>query len=144
LPYVAPEVLNKYQYTHASDIYSVGIIMWVISTGKIPFANRAYNVELAIDIFNGLRPKINNSIPQCYKELMKKCWYKDSSKRPNVEVIINILDEWIDELMYDCKTGNSLMFLKADQEMKNVDSKLETKNPEVSLTSKLLPQIISD
>src|SRR5690349_10068168 len=25
LPYIAPEVVNKYQYTQASDIYSVGI-----------------------------------------------------------------------------------------------------------------------
>ncbi|RHZ76263.1 hypothetical protein Glove_199g161 [Diversispora epigaea] len=33
--------------TLASDIHSVGIIMWVISTGKRPFANRAYNSELA-------------------------------------------------------------------------------------------------
>src|SRR6185436_17058612 len=51
---IEPEVLHKYQYTQASDIYSVGIIMWIISTGKKPFANRAYNAELATDIFNGL------------------------------------------------------------------------------------------
>ncbi|RHZ73873.1 hypothetical protein Glove_228g117 [Diversispora epigaea] len=47
---------NKYVLPiFASDIYSVRIIMWV----KIPFANSAYNSELAVDIFNGLRPKFN-------------------------------------------------------------------------------------
>ncbi|RHZ79847.1 hypothetical protein Glove_140g25 [Diversispora epigaea] len=37
----------------------VGIIMWIISTGRKPFANKEYNAELAADVFNGLRPKIN-------------------------------------------------------------------------------------
>src|SRR6185436_10883528 len=87
LPYIAPEVLNKYQYSQASDIYSAGIIMWIISTGKRPFANKAYNSELAVDIFNGLRPKISKGTPQCYIELMHKCWNKDPAKRPSVEMI---------------------------------------------------------
>ncbi|RHZ71744.1 hypothetical protein Glove_255g18 [Diversispora epigaea] len=61
--------LNDYEHT-ASDIYSVGIIMWVISTGKIPFGNRAYGSELAFQIIDGLH-------------LMKKCWHKDPAKQEN-------------------------------------------------------------
>ncbi|RIB30312.1 hypothetical protein C2G38_2026928 [Gigaspora rosea] len=41
LPYVAPEVLYKQPYTVAADIYSFGIIMAEISTGKPPH----YDVE---------------------------------------------------------------------------------------------------
>ncbi|RHZ83519.1 hypothetical protein Glove_91g62 [Diversispora epigaea] len=48
LPYIAPEVMNNNKYTQASDIYSVGIIMWVISTGKIPFEEELYDPKLAI------------------------------------------------------------------------------------------------
>ncbi|RIB10271.1 kinase-like domain-containing protein [Gigaspora rosea] len=36
LPYVAPEVLNKRAYTIAADIYSFGIIMTEMSTGRPP------------------------------------------------------------------------------------------------------------
>src|SRR6185369_4077699 len=104
LPYIAPEVLNKYQYSQASDIYSVGIIMWIISTGKKPFANRAYNAELAADIFNGLRLKINKDTPQCYVELMEKCWHKDPSKRPNAKTIYDTSEKWIDDLLYNVKS----------------------------------------
>ncbi|RHZ81587.1 hypothetical protein Glove_117g476 [Diversispora epigaea] len=50
LPYIGPEVVIKYQCSQASDIYSVGMIMWVISTGKPPFANYAYDLKLAFDI----------------------------------------------------------------------------------------------
>ncbi|RHZ79884.1 hypothetical protein Glove_140g3 [Diversispora epigaea] len=147
LPYVAPEVLNKHQYTQASDIYSVGIIMWVISTGKIPFSNRSYDLELTLEILKGLRPEIKKGTPQCYAELMKKCWHKDPSERPSVEEILDISEKWIYELMYDDKMECSIMFLNAEQEMKNLDSKLlynETNHPEVSLTSKLLPPIRSN
>ncbi|RHZ70076.1 hypothetical protein Glove_275g5 [Diversispora epigaea] len=144
LPYIAPEVFNKYQYSQASDIYSVGILMWIILTGKIPFANRAYNAELAVDIFNGLRPRINRGTPQCYIELMKKCWDKDPSKRPSAEMIYDISENWIEDLMYDEKTENSLMFLNADQKIndKSEDEDLssaETIHPEANITSKPIP-----
>ncbi|RHZ62068.1 hypothetical protein Glove_344g49 [Diversispora epigaea] len=118
LPYVAPEVLNKYQYTQASDIYSVGIIMWIISTGNKPFAIRTYDSELAVDISNGLRPKINKGTPQCYVELMEKCWHKDPVERPSAEMIYSMSEIWISEL-YDAKTEHSLMFLNADKKMQD-------------------------
>ncbi|RHZ70761.1 hypothetical protein Glove_267g35 [Diversispora epigaea] len=144
LPYIAPEVLNKYQYTQASDIYSVGIIMWIISTGKIPFAIRAYDRELAVDIFNGLRPKINRDTPQCYVELMEKCWHKDPTKRPNAKMIFDKSEEWIEELMYNDKTEHSLMFLNADQKMQDEDFELsstETTHSGAYLISHPLPSL---
>ncbi|RHZ80923.1 hypothetical protein Glove_130g33 [Diversispora epigaea] len=142
LPYIAPEVLHKYQYTQASDIYSVGMIMWIISTGKIPFAIRAYDSELAVDIFNGLRPKINRDTPQCYVELMEKCWHKDPTKRPNAEIIFDTSEKWIEELMYNDKTEHSLMFSKADEKVQDEDFELlsaETTHSGAYLTSHLLP-----
>ncbi|RHZ60188.1 hypothetical protein Glove_357g2 [Diversispora epigaea] len=146
LPYIAPEVLNKYQYSQASDIYSVGILMWIISTGKRPFANRDYNSELAVDIFNGLRPKINDCMPQCYVELMELCWNKDPAKRPSAEMIYIRLEIWINELLYDSRTENSHMFLNAEQKMQDDYededlSSAETTHSEACITSKPLPSV---
>src|SRR5947208_15315605 len=39
LPYIAPEVISGKEYTFASDIYSVGMLMWEISSGQPPFSN---------------------------------------------------------------------------------------------------------
>ncbi|RHZ57832.1 hypothetical protein Glove_383g22 [Diversispora epigaea] len=144
LPYIAPEALDKCQYSQASDIYSVGILMWIISTGKIPFANRAYDVELVFDIVNGLRPKINNNIPQCYVELMKLCWHKDPAERPNAEMICIQSENWINNLLYHDETEVSLMFLNANQKMQDEDEDLssaETTHSEAYITSKPLPTI---
>ncbi|RHZ89438.1 hypothetical protein Glove_14g36 [Diversispora epigaea] len=142
LPYIAPEVLNKYKYTQASDIYSVGIIMWIISTGKIPFGDRRYDSELAVDIFNGLRPKINKGTPQCYVELMEKCWHKNPTKRPNAGMIFDTLEKWIEELMFNKETEHSLMFLNADQKIQDEDDELTSAtHSEVFPTSHLLPSL---
>ncbi|RHZ45058.1 hypothetical protein Glove_692g16 [Diversispora epigaea] len=146
LPYIAPEVLNKNKATKASDIYSVGIIMWTISTGKKPFANRAYDSELAVDIFNGLRPKINQGTPQCYVELMELCWHKDPSKRPSAKIISDLSEYWVEDLLYNQETEDSLMFLNAEQKMPDEDvdedlSSTETIHSEAYLTSKPLPSV---
>ena len=39
LPYIAPEVINGKEYTFKSDIYSIAMLMWEISSGQPPFIN---------------------------------------------------------------------------------------------------------
>src|SRR5205814_1589390 len=56
LPYVAPEVIAGRKYTFASDIYSIAMLMWEISSGQPPFYNREHNYSLAMNIINGIRP----------------------------------------------------------------------------------------
>src|SRR3954463_10468416 len=40
LPYIAPEVIAGKETTFASDIYSIGMLMWEISSGQLPFVNK--------------------------------------------------------------------------------------------------------
>ena len=89
LPYVAPEVIVGKEYTFASDIYSIGILMWEISSGQTPFNNCEHNYDLAMKIVNGMRPKIRSKIPSEYEKLMKQCWDADPLKRPDAETLLN-------------------------------------------------------
>ncbi|POG59453.1 kinase-like domain-containing protein [Rhizophagus irregularis DAOM 181602=DAOM 197198] len=85
MPYVSPEVLRGKLYTQAADIYSFGMIMYFVATGKQPFYNRAHDHCLALDICNGVRPEISETeAPKCYIELMKKCWDSIPNNRPNI------------------------------------------------------------
>ncbi|RIA84523.1 kinase-like domain-containing protein, partial [Glomus cerebriforme] len=87
LPYIAPEVIAGKETTFSSDIYSVAMLMWEISSGQPPFANYGHDYYLAMNIVNGMRPKIISGTPLKYKELMQQCWNADPAKRPNIETI---------------------------------------------------------
>ncbi|POG65484.1 kinase-like domain-containing protein, partial [Rhizophagus irregularis DAOM 181602=DAOM 197198] len=85
MPYVAPEVLRGKLYTQAADIYSLGMIIYFVATGKQPFYNRAHDHHLALDICKEVRPEINEQeAPSCYISLMKRCWDSDPNNRPNI------------------------------------------------------------
>ncbi|CAI2172167.1 1160_t:CDS:2 [Funneliformis geosporum] len=71
LPYIAPEVINGKGYTFASDIYSIGMLMWEISSGQPPFASFDHDYDLAINLIKGMRPQIVQGTPTEYKDLMK-------------------------------------------------------------------------
>ncbi|POG79146.1 kinase-like domain-containing protein [Rhizophagus irregularis DAOM 181602=DAOM 197198] len=84
MPYVAPEVLRRKPYTQESDIYSFGMIMYFVATGRQPFYNRAHDKLLALDICEGVRPEIDElEAPSCYIDLIKKCLDLNPNNRPN-------------------------------------------------------------
>ena len=73
LPYIAPEVIDGYNYSFKSDIYSIDMIMWELAIKKSPFNNFDHDHSLAISIVNGLRPNLSHVILTEYKELIVKC-----------------------------------------------------------------------
>ncbi|RGB39623.1 kinase-like domain-containing protein [Rhizophagus diaphanus] len=93
LPYIAPEVINGKEYIFKSDIYSIAMLMWEISSGLPPFINHEHDYNLAINIINGIRPRIVSGTPVEYKNLMEQCWDADPSKRPDAETLVLEMQE---------------------------------------------------
>jgi serine/threonine protein kinase len=92
LPYIAPEVIAKMEYSFASDVYSIGMLMWEISSGQPPFVYE-HDYDLAIKIINGMRPRIIPGTPLEYKELMEKCWDADPTKRPDIDTLLDKIND---------------------------------------------------
>ncbi|GES73680.1 kinase-like domain-containing protein [Rhizophagus clarus] len=69
--------------------------MWEFTSGIPPFNNRVHNLQLCLSICKGERPDIVENTPQCYVDLMKKCWNEDPLKRPSTKGIVEIIDSWI-------------------------------------------------
>ena len=104
------------EYIFTTDIYSIGMLMWEISSGQPPFASFDHNYDLAMKIINGMRPRIVPGTPLEYEKLMKQCWDADPLKRPNVYT----LGDKIDNL-------NSYLNEKEQQQTNNnIDTQLNT------------------
>ena len=77
IPYVDPrkfarrsDVNNPIQLNAKSDIYSVGILLWEISSGHPPFSTGGqYDIGLAVEIFQGLREQIVPGTPERYSKI---------------------------------------------------------------------------
>ncbi|RHZ73891.1 hypothetical protein Glove_228g54 [Diversispora epigaea] len=94
IPYMAPETLNRREYTQASDIYSFGMIMYEVFTSYPPYYNIPHDKKLVISICNGHKPEIMCEIPQLLKYLMEKCWDTDPSNRPKAIVLKFLLNSY--------------------------------------------------
>jgi serine/threonine protein kinase len=144
LPYIAPEVLNKEPYTLSSDIYSFGVIMVELSSGKPPFYNRKHDTGLALKICNGLRPEFGKGTPEIYKKLAYKCMNANSNQRPTAEELRSIISYWYDcirwnkvteELGYKGKEVKAA-FDESDKEIPNISTSYK-KDPNAIYTSRL-------
>ncbi|GBB99644.1 hypothetical protein RclHR1_03590019 [Rhizophagus clarus] len=137
IPFMAPEVLRGKPYTPASDIYSFSMIMWEFTSGVPPFNDRAHDFQLSISICKGERPEIIKNTPQCYVDLMKKCWNEDPLKRPSANRIRYIIASWI---FRPCKISkglksNIMEFINAPIGNNNI---ITESHPQACYTSRLL------
>ncbi|CAI2179045.1 11831_t:CDS:2 [Funneliformis geosporum] len=95
IPYMAPEVFHGQDYTTASDIYSLGMIMWELMTGRRPFWDHDHDTHLIIRICDNIRPPIVTNAPEGYIELMEKCWHSDPNKRPTANYLKEVVDNYL-------------------------------------------------
>ncbi|RGB36184.1 kinase-like domain-containing protein [Rhizophagus diaphanus] len=89
LPYIAPEIFEGKGYDFSSDIYSIGMLMWEISSGKSPFIEERDKYGFVMKIINGFRPEVLPGTPLEYRELMEQCWDADLTKRPDINTLFN-------------------------------------------------------
>src|SRR6266498_3615894 len=106
--------------------------MWEF-TSEIPlFDDKAHDLHLALNICKGKHIEIVENTPQCYIDLMKKCWDKDPLKRPDVSEIADTIKNWIsiildnvdDENIKEKSRNIIIEFYKADKflEQKQTDT----------------------
>ncbi|KAF9982129.1 hypothetical protein BGZ75_006497 [Mortierella antarctica] len=78
-------------YSAACDIYSLGVIFWHISSGRIPFGKRLREPALLKELMEGHREQIVPGTPREYRDMLVKCWDVNPVKRLKIDVVIAIL-----------------------------------------------------
>ncbi|KAK8878234.1 hypothetical protein M9Y10_004999 [Tritrichomonas musculus] len=77
--YVAPEIIKGYKYNSAVDIWSSGIILYILLVGKLPFFGDTISSQLNNILVS--EPEIPQDISQSAKDLIMKLLIKDPLER---------------------------------------------------------------
>ncbi|KAF9416612.1 hypothetical protein BGZ94_010164 [Podila epigama] len=89
MAYIAPERFrNPGSFDAKCDIYSLGVLLWELTSGHPAFAKVPQDVHLAVSIMNGKRELPVEGTPAEYKALYERCWASDPASRPSLDEIL--------------------------------------------------------
>ncbi|PKK71931.1 kinase-like protein [Rhizophagus irregularis] len=135
IPYIDPKYLNNicnikhgsqqlYKINFKSDIYSIGVLFWQLSSGCRPFYDEGtkYDISLTMGIINGKREEIIDGTPVEYSDIYTACWADDPNKRPSIQRVVLDLKSIIYRENNE-KTSYSTKFIKngIEKEQSNED-----------------------
>ena len=92
IEYTEPQCFKyiKYKKNKKSDIYSLGVLLWEISSGNHPFPDYPQKIWAFHIGYRNLREKPIDSTPQEYQQLYQECWDEEPNSRPNIEKVYEI------------------------------------------------------
>ena len=94
VPWKAPELFKKGgKHTNASDVYSLGIVLWEISSCQLPFHDADDETQIIAHVSSGDRLPLDDNTPSYYNEIIEKCWAHNVSDRPTAFQVVQFLKE---------------------------------------------------
>lgn len=98
--WMAPEVLDPSDeileseecgplFTLASDVYSLGMTILEVMTGKVPFSHRRYDTVVVRDVIRGIqppRPEMSILSDDVWN-ILKACWKAEPESRPSASLV---------------------------------------------------------
>ncbi|RHZ71643.1 hypothetical protein Glove_256g189 [Diversispora epigaea] len=147
IQYIDPQYLEFFGAigkNKGSDIFSLGIILWEISSGNSPFEMEpSSNIDLLNNIVKGKREMIILGTPPKYKEIYADCWNHNGNSRPDIsQVVKNLSEIIISGESVEIKTPQSQPYNVTD-EVISVKSEISNKQKE-ELEVKSDPSFVAD
>jgi serine/threonine protein kinase len=97
LQWLPPEVLlaetSVARITAQGDIYSLGVVLWEIMTGKKPYSNCSEKEFIDL-IRRDEREFIPEHIPALYHDIIRTCWQKEPVQRSTLEAFLHQLQAY--------------------------------------------------
>lgn len=85
--YIAPEIIEEKKYNNSIDIWSLGVIIYAITFGKLPFENKNYSV--LFKLITTVNPSFPNNpiVSSDLVDLIKKMLIKNPDNRIKIKEI---------------------------------------------------------
>ncbi|GES83715.1 kinase-like domain-containing protein [Rhizophagus clarus] len=93
IPYVDPKKFasSSYSLNKKSDVYSIGVLLWEISSGRPPFSNEYNRFRLPELILRGHRETPIPNTPKDYEKVYTDCWKFEPDDRPDIHEVVTRL-----------------------------------------------------
>ncbi|GET58675.1 kinase-like domain-containing protein [Rhizophagus irregularis DAOM 181602=DAOM 197198] len=138
VPYVDPKSFSRrrnnnnqmYSLNEKSDVYSIGVLLWELSSGQPPFYadGEHYDVGLIYDISQGHREIAVPDTPNKYVKIYTKCWDGEPDNRPTIFQVVDWLKAIItktDIIIENPQVSKNQKFKEAPSSINNSESQGE-------------------
>lgn len=85
--WMAPEFAIEDSYSVKSDIYSLGLIIFYMATGKVPYSGLTLPAQMS-KIRAGYREKLPEHLPLQLKQVIEGCWAVEPRHRMDIKEVI--------------------------------------------------------
>ncbi|XP_025085794.1 uncharacterized protein LOC112559088 isoform X2 [Pomacea canaliculata] len=90
--WMAPELLHGGEITPKADVFSFGIILWEMMSGKHPYEGCTVFQILEL-VRTNKRPDICETCPADLHELISVCWAQNPAVRPNFKEVLQKIED---------------------------------------------------
>ncbi|KAG9509081.1 Tyrosine-protein kinase JAK2, partial [Fragariocoptes setiger] len=92
LKWYAPETLDKWIFTHQTDVWSYGVLLWEIESGGEDPKYQCGPNDLLNLLQSGIRLEFPKYSSRIFADLADDCWNLEPDLRPSFAEIIDILE----------------------------------------------------
>lgn len=132
--YAAPEMIKGEPYTNAADIWSVGVLLYSMVAGQLPFDDSDTQRLLEKIVYNDVQIPHFFSLPLI--DLIKKILSKDPKSRSTIEDIKSHI--WFSQSEY----ASLLQLRSKDSAQPNIDKEIIDRIAQLGIDTKTLPESI--